>query len=250
MISFTGKGVLVAGGTGGIGRAISLGFAKAGAMVAAVSQHPARVQEVAREILAVGAQPLEISCDVTELDQVQMMLASIRENWGRLDVIVNSQGVHHKLASVAVDDHLFAHVLEVNLQSVFTVCREAYPLLKASAGNIINIASMGSFLGLPNAAAYTASKGGVAQLTKALAVDWAGDGIRCNAIAPGWIKTPLSRAALENPAYREPILKRIPMGRLGTAEDVAGTALFLASDLARYVTGAVIPVDGGAMASV
>ena len=250
MLDFHGKHVLVVGGTSGIGRGIAHQFAKAGANVTAVSSQPARVKTVYNEIKALGVDSLEIVCDVTKPEQVQAMFQTIRQGWGKLDVVVNSQGTHHKKASAEVDDALFAQVLDVNLNSVFAICREAYPLLKASEGTIINIASMASFVGLRDAAAYTASKGGVAQLTKALAVDWAEDGIRCNAIAPGWIITPLSRTALENPHYREPILRRIPLGRLGTVNDVSGLALFLASELAHYVTGAIIPVDGGAMASV
>ena len=250
MIDFQGKHVLVVGGTSGIGRGIALHFAQKGAQVAAVSYQPESVKAVFNEIQALGAGSLEIVCDVTKPDQVQSMFHTITQSWGKLDVVVNSQGTHHKKASAEVDDALFAQVLDVNLNSVFSICREAYPLLKKASGTIINIASMASFLGLRDAAAYTASKGGVAQLTKALAVDWAEDGIRCNAIAPGWIVTPLSQAALEKPEYREPIIKRIPLGRLGTVDDVSGLALFLASDLAQYVTGAVIPVDGGAMASV
>jgi len=250
VIDFQGKHVLVVGGTSGIGRGIAIHFAQNGAQVAAVSYQPEPVKAVFNEIQALGAGSLEIVCDVTEPDQVQSMFHTITQSWGKLDVVVNSQGTHHKKASAEVDDALFAQVLDVNLNSVFSICREAYPLLKKASGTIINIASMASFLGLRDAAAYTASKGGVAQLTKALAVDWAKDGIRCNAIAPGWIVTPLSQAALENPEYREPIIKRIPLGRLGMIEDVSGIALFLASHLAQYVTGAVIPVDGGAMASV
>lgn len=250
MLDFRGKHVLVVGGTSGIGREIALQFAQAGGNVTAVSHEPTPVKKVTTEIKACGVDSLEIVCDVTNPEQVQAMFQTITQSWGKLDVVVNSQGTHHKKPSSEVEDALFAKVMDVNLKSVFSICREAYPLLKAASGTIINIASMASFIGLRDAAAYTASKGGVAQLTKALAVDWAADGIRCNAIAPGWIITPLSQAALEKPEYRDPILKRIPLGRLGTVTDVSGMALFLASELAQYVTGTVIPVDGGAMASV
>lgn len=250
MIDVHGKRVLVVGGTSGIGREIASQFARNGAAVTAVSRQPAQVRTAYEALIRQGVASLEIACDVTEPAQVRSMFQTIAETWSGLDVVVNSQGIHYKERSTTFSDALFAEVLQVNLQSVFTVCREAYDLLKASGGTIINIASMASFLGLPDAAAYTASKGGVAQLTKALAVDWAADGIRCNAIAPGWIKTPLSEKALSSPQYAEPILRRIPMGRFGEVQDVAGLALFLASDQARYITGAIIPVDGGVLAGI
>lgn len=249
MIDLSGKTALIVGGTTGIGRGIAFALVAAGARVACVSHVAADVARMAGELRERGAQPLELVCDATDLEQVRALMTSVEAAWGRLDILVNCQGIHHKRASLEVDDALFDQVIRVNLESVFRVCREAHRLLKGG-GCIINIASMGSFLGLKDAAAYTASKGGVAQLTKALAVDWAADGIRANAIAPGWILTSLSEKALADPQYRAPIEKRIPMGRIGTVEDVAGVAVWLASDLAGYVTGAVIPVDGGALASV
>lgn len=252
MIDLSGKTALIVGGTTGIGRGIAFALASAGARVACASQVAADVTRMADELRERGAETLpteSLICDATDLAQVRALMATVGTTWGRLDVLVNCQGIHHKRPTVEVEDDLFAQVMRVNLESVFRVCREAHALLR-DGGCIINIASMGSFIGLRDAAAYTASKGAVAQLTKALAVDWAADGIRANAIAPGWILTSLSEKALADPQYRAPIEKRIPMGRIGTVEDVAGVAVFLASDLARYVTGVVIPVDGGALASV
>ncbi len=250
MLRFDGKRALVVGGTSGIGRAIALAFARAGARVAATGRRPDRTAEMAAELRACGASSLDVPCDATDGDAVRALFRAVAAEWGGLDILVAAQGVHQRQPSQQVDDASFRAVLAANLESVFTVCREAYPLLRASRGCIVTVASMGSFIGLKHAAAYTASKGGVAQLTKALAVDWAADGIRCNAIAPGWIVTPMSQALLEEPAVREAILRRTPLGRLGQADDIAGAALFLASDLAAFVTGTVLTVDGGAMASL
>jgi NAD(P)-dependent dehydrogenase (short-subunit alcohol dehydrogenase family) len=250
MIDLSGKNALVIGGTSGIGEGIALAFAQAGANVIASSRDPEKVSRTAAAIRELGRETLEISGDVTETDTLPNWFEAIQKAWGRLDILVNSQGTQQKRPSQNVDDELFDRILDANLRSVFRACREAYPLLKDSGGCLINIASMASFIGLVHAAPYTASKGAVAQLTKALAVDWADNGIRCNAIAPGWIVTPLSEPILQNPQYGEPILRKIPMKRFGAVEDVAGAALYLASDLARYVTGSILVVDGGALAGI
>jgi len=250
MIDLSGKNALVVGGTRGIGEGIALAFARAGANVLATSRDPQRVQNVTQALAALGVETIEHPCDVTDASAVEELFERIAHSWGRLDIVVNSQGTTKKQPSQDVDDAFFEHVLDLNLRSVFRVCRRAYPLLCESRGCIINLASMASFIGLIHSAPYSASKGGVAQLTKVLALDWAGDGIRCNAIAPGWIITPLSEPILQMPTYREPILRKIPMQRFGAVEDVAGAALYLASDLAKYVTGSILVVDGGALAGV
>ncbi|MBC7813134.1 MAG: SDR family oxidoreductase [Burkholderiales bacterium] len=249
-IDLSGKNALVIGGTSGIGKGIALALAQAGANVVATSRSPQPVAETAVALRTLGVNTLEITCDADNLASVRALFEAIHAEWGKLDILVNSQGITKKKPPQDYEDELFARILETNLHSVFRVCREAYPLLKASGGSIINIASLASFIGLTESPAYSASKGGVVQLTKVLAVDWAKDGIRCNAIAPGWILTPLSEPILQIDKYREPIMRRIPMQRFGTVDDVSGAALYLASDLARYVTGSVLTVDGGALAGI
>lgn len=249
-INLSGKSALVIGGTSGIGKGIALALAQAGANVIATGRRPQPVTETAAEIRALGVETLEIPCDADDLASVQALFKTISVEWGKLDIVVNSQGITKKKPAQDMEDEIFSRILETNLHSVFRVCREAYPLLKASGGCIINIASLAAFIGLPESPAYSASKGGVVQLTKVLAVDWAKDGIRCNAIAPGWILTPLSEPILALDKFREPIMRKIPMQRFGTVDDVSGAALYLASDLARYVTGSVLTVDGGALAGI
>jgi NAD(P)-dependent dehydrogenase (short-subunit alcohol dehydrogenase family) len=158
-------------------------------------------------------------------------------------VLVNCAGIIKR--SEEHDPEVFAQVLDINLTGTMRVCSAARPALKKTGGCIINTASMLSFFGGGLVPAYSASKGGIAQLTKSLAIAYAADGIRVNAVAPGWIATPLTQALQDDPLRSAPILARTPMGRWGTPEDVAGPVLFLASDSARFVTGVVLPVDGG-----
>lgn len=246
MFDFNGKNILIVGGTSGIGYAMGVAFARSGANVVATSKNPTKVAEAAQALQS----SIAVACDATQAASVQNLMDTLRQHWDGLDVLVNCQGIHHKVPSQDVSDEQFASLIDVNLTSVFRVCREAFPMLKQTQGNIINVASMATFLGLKHAAAYSASKGGIGQLTKTLAVDWAEFGIRVNAIAPGWILTALSQPILAQPEYRDPIIKRIPLARFGQPEEVANAALFLASDYARYITGTILTVDGGVLASV
>ena len=227
--------VLVTGATGGIGAGIARAFAAAGDAVVATGATDAEV-EAARS----GTPGIEVRrLDVRDGEAVVALVAGL----GELDVVVNCAGVLGR--GVEHDPIAFAETVDINLTGTMRVCSAARPGLKARRGCVVNTASMLSFFGGGLVPGYSASKGGVAQLTKSLAIAYAADGIRVNAVAPGWIATPLTQALQDDPARAGPILARTPMGRWGTPEDVAGPVLFLASAAAAFVTGVVLPVDGG-----
>jgi NAD(P)-dependent dehydrogenase (short-subunit alcohol dehydrogenase family) len=227
--------ILVSGGTSGIGAAVAAAFAAEGAKVWATGATAAEVEAAASAHRAIEHRVL----DVRDGDAVLALLQSL----GELDVVVNCAGVIRR--GQEHEPEAFAQTVDINLVGTMRVCAAARPGLKARAGCIVNTASMLSFFGGGLVPGYSASKGGVAQLTKSLAIAYAADGIRVNAVAPGWIATPLTQALQDDPARSAPILARTPLGRWGTPEDIAGPVLFLASPAARFVTGVVLPVDGG-----
>ena len=234
---FHGRCVVVIGGTSGIGAAVGERFAASGAKVTVAGL---RSRE-APSSLASLARTMEL--DITHGDDLERFVAGLPE----MHVLVNAAGVIHR-----DDEYLpevFARVVEINLTGTMRACVSARPLLARSGGCIVNVASMLSFFGGPTVPAYTASKGGVAQLTKALAVAWASDGIRVNAVAPGWIRTGLTAALHQDPAAARRVVERTPMGRWGEPADVAGAVTFLSGPDAQFITGVVLPVDGGYLAT-
>jgi NAD(P)-dependent dehydrogenase (short-subunit alcohol dehydrogenase family) len=230
---FRDRRVLVVGGSSGIGAGIAAAFAQHGAAVTVTGASAAEVDAANSDAVRAAA------LDVRDAAAV----ASLIGGFDHLDVLVNCAGVIRRHEEH--DPEVFASVLDINLNGTMRCCAAARPLLKASGGAIVNTASMLSFFGGGLVPAYSASKGGVAQLTKSLAIAYAADGIRVNAIAPGWIATRLTGALQQDEARSAGIVARTPMGRWGTPADVAGAALFLASPWAAFVTGVVLPVDGG-----
>ena len=227
--------VLISGGTSGIGAGIAAAFATDGAQVVATGATRAEVES------ALAARPA-IEHHVLDVRDGDAVIALV-QGLGELDVVVNCAGVIRR--GQEHEPEAFAQTVDINLNGTMRVCAAARPGLKARRGCIVNTASMLSFFGGGLVPGYSASKGGVAQLTKSLANAYAADGIRDNAVAPGWIATPLTQALQDDPARSAPILARTPLGRWGTPDDIAGPVLFLASAAARFVTGVVLPVDGG-----
>ena len=220
---------LVSGVTGGIGRALADGFGAAGYRVTGIDRTEA---------------PARTSVDYVRLDITDTAaVAAFGASLDRVDVLVNAAGVIRRVEEFEVA--VFEQVVDINLTGTMRLATACKPALARAGGAVINIASMLSFFGGGLVPGYAASKGGVAQLTKSLAIAWAKDGIRVNAIAPGWIATAMTAALREDAARNRTILERTPMARWGTPDDLVGPALFLASEAARFVTGAILPVDGG-----
>jgi NAD(P)-dependent dehydrogenase (short-subunit alcohol dehydrogenase family) len=234
---FNNQTVLITGGTGGIGLACAKAFRDLGANVTATGATEAERMRAVDEESNTGIS-FEV-LDVRDSSAIDHLLTRL----DRLDVLVNAAGVIRR--DLEHDPEVFADVIAVNLTGAMRVCSAAKARLCEARGSVINIASMLTFFGGPRVPAYSASKGGVGQLTKSLAAAWAADGIRVNAVAPGWIATPLTQALQDDPERSRPILSRTPMGRWGTPEEVAGGVIFLASPAAHFVTGAILAIDGG-----
>ena len=233
---FAGKRALVSGGTQGIGGAIARQLAAMGATVTAAGLPPFAEDEFA------GSGIELVALDVTSAEDVGRLMGRL----DRLDILVNCAGIIRRGAEHDID--VFEQVIGVNLNGSMRLCAAARPMLKESGGCIVNLASMLSFFGGGLVPAYSASKGGIAQLTKSLAIAYAVDGIRVNAVAPGWIATPLTQALQENEERARAVLDRTPLGRWGRPEDVGQVAAFLCTPAAAFMTGAVVPVDGGYLA--
>ena len=239
--ALTGQHALVVGGTSGIGAAIGRGLAAAGASVIVTGATDAEVAQARADLQGAPGQVLRL--DVADAAAVQGAIGTLRS----LDILVNCAGIIRRGAEHEVD--VFAQVVDVNLVGTMRCCVAARPLLAQHGGSIVNIASMLSFFGGGLVPGYSASKGGVAQLTKSLAIAYAAEHIRVNALAPGWIATPLTRTLQEDEARNRAILDRTPMRRWGRPEDIAGAAVFLCTPAAGFITGAVLPVDGGYLIS-
>jgi 2-deoxy-D-gluconate 3-dehydrogenase len=238
---------VVTGGNGGIGLGMARGMAAAGAAVVVAARNRDKSRRAVAELTGLGSKAVAIDVDVADEASVNALVRQTEAQLGRLDVLVNNAGMNIRkpVHELGLDE--WRQVLDTNLTSAFMASRAAYPLMKRQGGGkIINIGSMMSIFGAGFAPAYAASKGGIVQLTRAMATSWAPDHIQVNAVLPGWIDTELTtNARREVPGLHERVLARIPEGRWGVGDDLAGVAVFLASAASDYITGTAIPVDGG-----
>ena len=247
MFDLRGKAALVTGGNGGIGLGMALGLARAGAAVAIAGRNADKNAAALDRLQEAGKGAIALLADVSDEASCRAMVAEAAERLGRLDILVNNAGINIRRAPQDYTLDEWHKVLDANLTSAFVASQAAYPhFLQRKGGKIINVGSMMSLFGASFVAPYGASKGGLVQLTRALATAWAKDNIQVNAVLPGWIDTDLTRRARDEVAgLHDRVLARTPAGRWGSPEDMAGIAVFLGSSASDFVTGTAIPVDGG-----
>jgi len=247
LFDLTGKTAIVTGGNGGLGLGMALGLAGAGANVVVAARDQAKTSRALAEIKSLGVEALGLMVDVSQEAEISDMVAQTVETFGTVDILVNNAGISVRKQPQELSADEWDRVVDVNLKSVFLASKEVHPHMKEQGGGkIINIGSMFSLFGSDWVSPYSASKGGVVQLTKSLAVAWAADNIQVNAILPGWFMTGLTESIPQrDPARYQLINQRIPAERWGEPEELQGPVVFLAGSASDYVTGAVLTVDGG-----
>ena len=248
LFNLKGKVALVTGGNGGLGLGMALGLAEAGANIAIAARNPDKTSDAIKQIEGVGVRAISVPTDVTKETEIESMISQTLNKLGQIDILVNNSGVTMRKEPEDLSGDEWDHVLNVNLRACFLASKTVYPHMRdRGSGKIINIGSMTSiFGGGGSGAPYSSSKGGIVQLSKSLAVAGAKDNIQSNAILPGWFTTELTAAIPERQKERYQLISsRIPAGRWGEPEELAGVAVFLASPASDYVTGSVIAVDGG-----
>lgn len=249
-LTLESKVAVITGGTSGIGRALSLGFAEAGADVIATGRRQQQVDETAAEIESRGRKTLRLASDVCDRASLEQLLTAALASFGKVDILVNCAGRIKRAPTLTFTEKDWTDILDTNLTGTLRACQVfGKHMLERGYGRIINITSLNSFVALSEVAAYAASKAGVASLTRSLAVEWSKRGVSVNAIAPGVFRTDLNAELLDSTPRGQELLMRTPMGRFGKTEELVGAAIYLASDSASFVTGQTLVVDGGFLAS-
>ncbi|HHV79423.1 MAG TPA: glucose 1-dehydrogenase [Firmicutes bacterium] len=247
LFNLTGKVALITGGAGGLGQIMGLGLAEYGAQPVIFADYNLEgAKRAAAAVVASGYQADAVFVDVTSKPSVDSMVDKVSRQYGRIDILINSAGVNNRKPAIEYTEDEYDHILDINLKGTFLCCQAVGKIMLAQQkGKIINMGSVSSVLGHPHHGPYAASKGGVALLTRVLAVEWAKNGINVNAICPAYIRTPLTEGYLSTGNHYEQIVKTIPMGRLGMPSDLVGAAVYLASPASDFVTGTLLLVDGG-----
>jgi len=250
LFDLSGRVAVVMGGTSGIGRTLAVGLAEAGADVIATGRRENLVQKVATDIERAGRRSLRQTTDASSRQSVDAFRDAVLKSFDRVDILLNAAGQIFRKPTISISEAEWNNLMDVNLTGTLRTCQSFYePLVKSGRGRVINIASLTSYVSFFEVAAYAASKSGVLGLTRSLAIEWAQKGVNVNAIAPGVFRTELNSGLLDGTDRGRELLMRTPMKRFGNVSELVGTAIFLASDAASFITGQCVPVDGGFLAS-